>query len=68
MGLPGMPGLRRSSVTLSGLLNVIDGIGSEEGILFFATVSMVLLAIFLYTHEFALTSYGLGYRPIAWIN
>jgi chaperone BCS1 len=25
-------------VTLSGLLNVIDGIGSEEGKLFFATV------------------------------
>jgi chaperone BCS1 len=30
------PGHR--SVTLSGLLNVIDGIGSEEGKLFFATV------------------------------
>jgi chaperone BCS1 len=33
------PGHRsRSMVTLSGLLNVIDGIGSEEGKLFFATV------------------------------
>jgi chaperone BCS1 len=41
MGLPyddyfeSSPG---GSVTLSGLLNVIDGIGSEEGNLFFATV------------------------------
>lgn len=31
---PGPP----SIVTLLGLLNVIDGIGSEEGVLFFATV------------------------------
>lgn len=30
---------RKSAVTLSGLLNVIDGVGSEEGKLFFATVS-----------------------------
>lgn len=30
---------RRSAVTMSGLLNVIDGVGSEEGKLFFATVS-----------------------------
>jgi chaperone BCS1 len=29
---------RKSAVTLSGLLNVIDGVGSEEGKLFFATV------------------------------
>lgn len=29
----------RGGVTLSGLLNMIDGIGSEEGKLFFATVS-----------------------------
>jgi len=28
----------RSTVTLSGLLNVLDGVGSEEGRLFFATV------------------------------
>jgi len=28
----------KSAVTLSGLLNVIDGVGSEEGKLFFATV------------------------------
>lgn len=28
----------RSAVTLSGLLNVLDGVGSEEGKLFFATV------------------------------
>ncbi|KAJ2919564.1 hypothetical protein MD484_g842, partial [Candolleomyces efflorescens] len=34
-------GSRRSSVTLSGLLNVIDGIGSEEGVLFFATTNHV---------------------------
>ncbi|KAJ7679554.1 hypothetical protein DFH06DRAFT_1465586 [Mycena polygramma] len=32
---------RRSNVTLSGLLNVIDGIGSEEGKLFFATTNHI---------------------------
>jgi len=44
-GYPGFPSApfihspsRRSAVTLSGLLNVIDGVGSEEGKLFFATV------------------------------
>ncbi|KAJ7171413.1 P-loop containing nucleoside triphosphate hydrolase protein [Mycena filopes] len=31
----------RSSVTLSGLLNVIDGVGSEEGKLFFATTNYI---------------------------
>jgi len=37
--VPGMvPGKRKSNVTLSGLLNVLDGVGSEEGKLFFATV------------------------------
>ncbi|KAJ2923081.1 hypothetical protein H1R20_g9114, partial [Candolleomyces eurysporus] len=42
MSPPGMgQGSRRSSVTLSGLLNVIDGIGSEEGVLFFATTNHV---------------------------
>ncbi|TFK29174.1 P-loop containing nucleoside triphosphate hydrolase protein [Coprinopsis marcescibilis] len=40
LGLQLMP-LRRSSVTLSGLLNVIDGIGSEEGVLFFATTNHI---------------------------
>lgn len=30
---------RTSAVTLSGLLNVLDGVGSEEGKIFFATVS-----------------------------
>jgi len=29
----------KSRVTLSGLLNILDGIGSEEGKIFFATVS-----------------------------
>jgi chaperone BCS1 len=29
---------KRSNVTLSGLLNVLDGVGSEEGKLVFATV------------------------------
>lgn len=33
-GIPGIGG----RVTLSGLLNVIDGVGSDEGRLFFATV------------------------------
>jgi hypothetical protein len=32
-------GERRSSITLSGFLNAINGVGSEEGRLFFATVS-----------------------------
>ncbi|RDB18320.1 Mitochondrial chaperone BCS1 [Hypsizygus marmoreus] len=32
---------RKSAVTLSGLLNVLDGIGSEEGKLFFATTNYV---------------------------
>lgn len=41
--MSGMPraysrGRGRSSVTLSGLLNVIDGVGSDDGKLFFATV------------------------------
>lgn len=35
----------RSKVTLSGLLNVIDGVGSEEGKLFFATVSVPILCV-----------------------
>lgn len=29
----------KSQITLSGLLNVLDGVGSEEGKIFFATVS-----------------------------
>lgn len=32
---------RQSMITLSGLLNVIDGVGSEEGRLFFATTNYV---------------------------
>jgi len=32
------PQPRKCLITLSGLLNMIDGIGSEEGKLFFATV------------------------------
>ncbi|KAJ6568096.1 P-loop containing nucleoside triphosphate hydrolase protein [Mycena vulgaris] len=32
---------KRSAVTLSGLLNVIDGVGSEEGKLFFATTNYI---------------------------
>jgi chaperone BCS1 len=36
--IPGAGAGRRSAVTLSGLLNVLDGVGSEEGKLFFATV------------------------------
>jgi chaperone BCS1 len=40
MVVPGMMQgkVRKSNVTLSGLLNVLDGVGSEEGKLFFATV------------------------------
>ena len=37
VGFPPMMG-GKSRVTLSGLLNVLDGIGSEEGKIFFATV------------------------------
>ncbi|KAF8884507.1 P-loop containing nucleoside triphosphate hydrolase protein [Infundibulicybe gibba] len=46
-GFPaGMPApyihpIRKSAVTLSGLLNVIDGVGSEEGKLFFATTNYI---------------------------
>lgn len=40
-----MPSMRRSSVTLSTLLNVIDGVGSEEGKLFFATVIKFLIRL-----------------------
>ena len=48
MSPPGIvQGSRRSSVTLSGLLNVIDGIGSEEGVLFFATVSRKISGCFV---------------------
>lgn len=32
---------RQSAVTMSGLLNVIDGVGSEEGRLFFATTNYI---------------------------
>ncbi|KDQ52501.1 hypothetical protein JAAARDRAFT_40099 [Jaapia argillacea MUCL 33604] len=38
--IPGIPGAN-GRVTLSGLLNVIDGIGSEDGRLFFATTNHV---------------------------
>jgi len=39
-GVAGYPPMMsgKSRVTLSGLLNVLDGIGSEEGKIFFATV------------------------------
>lgn len=39
---PTMMPYRNSGVTLSGLLNVIDGVGSDEGRLFFATVGIFL--------------------------
>ena len=41
----------RSTVTLSGLLNVLDGVGSEEGKLFFATVSFQSLLPVPYTYR-----------------
>lgn len=34
---PGKFGLARSTVTLSGLLNVIDGVSSQEDCILFAT-------------------------------
>ena len=30
---------RREGVTMSGLLNILDGVGSEDGLIVFATVS-----------------------------
>jgi len=36
----------RSGVTLSGLLNVLDGVGSEEGKIFFATVCVLPFPVF----------------------
>jgi mitochondrial chaperone BCS1 len=39
-----MAGPKKSEVTLSGLLNVLDGIGNEGGLVVFATVSY--LAVF----------------------
>jgi len=47
----------RSTVTLSGLLNVLDGVGSEEGKLFFATVSLQSLLPVSYTHGRLQTNY-----------
>ncbi|KAJ7499995.1 P-loop containing nucleoside triphosphate hydrolase protein [Mycena latifolia] len=42
LGVPGgYSSTTRSKVTLSGLLNVIDGVGSEEGKLFFATTNYI---------------------------
>jgi chaperone BCS1 len=43
----------RSLVTLSGLLNVIDGVGSEEGRLFFATVQFLLILPSLSSKHYA---------------
>ena len=41
MVVGGKRGRPRSNVTLSGLLNVLDGVGSEEGKIFFATVCIL---------------------------
>lgn len=35
----------KCNVTLSGLLNVLDGVASQEGVLFFATVISILLCL-----------------------
>jgi hypothetical protein len=46
MGYPNiMANNMKSKVTLSGLLNTIDGVASEEGKLFFATVNFTLYAL-----------------------
>ena len=50
---------RKSNVTLSGLLNVLDGVGSEEGKLFFATVSLrknnlPFFCVFAHKHPFCI--------------
>lgn len=53
MNYQGFPPMIPSSsgVTLSGLLNMLDGVGSEEGKLFFATVRISTL------HRYAILSY-----------
>ena len=43
------PAKSRSRVTLSGLLNVLDGVGSEEGKIFFATVCILPFQIVLFS-------------------
>ena len=48
MVVPGIGKVRKSNVTLSGLLNVLDGVGSEEGKLFFATVRLPTSFFFCY--------------------
>ncbi|PFH50191.1 hypothetical protein AMATHDRAFT_61519 [Amanita thiersii Skay4041] len=40
-GYPGQPSLPRTTVTMSGLLNMLDGVSSEDGKLFFATTNYV---------------------------
>jgi chaperone BCS1 len=52
MVVPGIGKARKSNVTLSGLLNVLDGVGSEEGKLFFATVRCQLSFFFLLKQVF----------------
>ncbi|KAF9556921.1 P-loop containing nucleoside triphosphate hydrolase protein [Agrocybe pediades] len=41
LSMGGRRGSRQSAVTLSGLLNVLDGVGSEEGRIFFATTNYI---------------------------
>lgn len=43
----GPPASSNSRITLSGLLNMLDGVGGEEGKLFFATVSPQSKLLFL---------------------
>lgn len=43
----GPPASSNSRITLSGLLNMLDGVGGEEGKLFFATVSPQFKLLFL---------------------
>ena len=43
------PAKSRSRVTLSGLLNVLDGVGSEEGKIFFATVCILPFQVVLFS-------------------
>lgn len=51
-GPPVFPGMMsgKSRVTLSGLLNVLDGIGSEEGKIFFATVRFPSFVLIFYNY------------------
>lgn len=51
MGMAGrVVGRQVAPITLSGLLNVLDGVGSEEGKIFFATVRIIFALSYVGYH------------------